>query len=205
MNIPIGVEVHCTDGVCGESTYVIIHPVGQKVTHVVVKDRKKTHPERLVNIKWVAETTGDLIRLSCTKAELAKMKPFVKTQFLDVSLPGCDTFEVSGYFVWHYRVPERKVRVEVKHKSIPPGELAVRRGASVHCTAGKIGRVDEFIVDPAYGHITHMILRKGHLWDDKDVTIPVSEIKRMDEADVYLKLDKRSVEVLLSIPVHPLR
>jgi sporulation protein YlmC with PRC-barrel domain len=182
---------------------VIINPVGKRVTHVVVKDKKRPHAERLVNTKWLAETTDELIRLSCTKAELANMKPFVETQFLDESLPDYDGFVESEYFLWPYRVPEMKVHVKAKHKGILPGELAIRRSARVHCTDGAIGRVDEFLVDPADGHITHMILRKGHLWGERDVAVSVSEIVRIKEQDVFLSLSKKAVEALPGIPMQP--
>ena len=64
-----------------------------------------------------------------------------------------------------------------------------------------VGQVDEFLVDPVSGHITHLILRKGHLWGQKDVTIPVSEIARVEEDTVYLKLTKEQIEALPTIPV----
>jgi hypothetical protein len=46
----------------------------------------------------------------------------------------------------------------------------------VRATDGRVGRVDEFLVDPESGNITHLCLRKDHLWGDKLVCIPVSEI-----------------------------
>ena len=64
-----------------------------------------------------------------------------------------------------------------------------------------VGRVDEFLVDRETEHITHLVLREGHLWGQKDVTIPVSEIERIEEDTVYLKLDKEEIERLPSIPV----
>ena len=62
-------------------------------------------------------------------------------------------------------------------------------------------KVDEFLVDLADGHITHLVLREGHLWGQKDVTIPVSEIQRIEKDTVYLRLDKHDVEKLPGIPV----
>jgi hypothetical protein len=44
-------------------------------------------------------------------------------------------------------------------------------------------------------------MREGHLWGQRDVTIPISKIDRMEENTVYLKLDKESVEALPTIPV----
>jgi sporulation protein YlmC with PRC-barrel domain len=95
----------------------------------------------------------------------------------------------------------RRVQFEEKRKAIPPGELAVRRGARVRATDGRMGRVDEFVIVPESGHITHMILREGHLWGDKEVTIPVSDIAEIEEGVVHLKLNKAQVEALPAIKV----
>jgi hypothetical protein len=43
--------------------------------------------------------------------------------------------------------------------------------------------------------------REGHLWGEKHVTIPVSQIGRIEEHTVYLKLDREQVEALPAIPV----
>jgi len=59
----------------------------------------------------------------------------------------------------------------------------------------------EFLIDPANENITHLVLREGHLWSQKDVTIPVSAIDRIEEDAVYLKLDKHAVEVLPAVPI----
>jgi hypothetical protein len=56
-------------------------------------------------------------------------------------------------------------------------------------------------VNPTNGHITHLMLREGHLWGQKDVTSPVSEIDHFEKDTVYLKLDKHSIEALPTIPI----
>jgi sporulation protein YlmC with PRC-barrel domain len=91
--------------------------------------------------------------------------------------------------------------VGVNHKSIPPGELGVRRGAKVKAIDGAVGRVDEFVIDPASGNITHLVLRDGHLWDQEEVTIPITEIERIEERTVHLALDKKGVKALPTMPV----
>jgi sporulation protein YlmC with PRC-barrel domain len=108
-------------------------------------------------------------------------------------------YMANEYRMWPYVIPE--VLMPIEHMHIPPGELAVRRGARVRATDGHVGRVDEFMVDPTNGHITHLVLREGHPWGQKDVTIPVSQIERIEENAVYLRLDKHSIEALPAIPV----
>jgi hypothetical protein len=61
--------------------------------------------------------------------------------------------------------------------------------------------VDEFIVEKENGHITHLILREGHLFGTEDVSIPTSEIERIDDEDVHLKLSKKEIAALPAIPV----
>ena len=62
--------------------------------------------------------------------------------------------------------------------------------------------IDEVVVDRETMHLTHLVLREGHLWGQKDVMIPVDEIENIEENNVYLKLDKQSVAALPTFPVH---
>jgi sporulation protein YlmC with PRC-barrel domain len=91
--------------------------------------------------------------------------------------------------------------VTLRHEHVPQGEVAIHRGARVEATDGHVGRVDEFLVDPVNERITHLVLREGHLWGKRDVTIPISQIDRIEQDVVYLKLDKHSVEQLPAVPV----
>ena len=59
-----------------------------------------------------------------------------------------------------------------------------------------MGQVDEFMIDLDSGHITHLVLREGLPWDRRHVDIPVSAIDRIEENEVYLNLDKKSIEAL---------
>lgn len=198
MDIPVNADVYCSDHRCGRSTYIIVNPTIKQVTHLVVKEKGFPHTERLVPIDLVLETSPDRIQLRNTQYQLAEMEPFIETEFIRAEIPEY----VGGQFmIWPYAIPETEM-VSVEHERIPPGELAVRRGARVEATDGHAGRVDEFLVHPADGHITHLVLREGHLWGQKDVTIPVSQIDHIQEDAVYLKLDKHSVEALPSIPIH---
>jgi sporulation protein YlmC with PRC-barrel domain len=200
MDIPIGAEVYCTDGPCGRSTYVIIDPASERVTHVVVKEHGGKEPEWLVPLDLVAETTPDEIQLRCAKERLATLDPFTETEYIETRVPYLG-YMPSDYMMMPYVVPDT-LFVPVHHKHIPLHELSVSRGDPVEAKDGHIGRVDEFLVDPTNGQITHLVLREGHLWGQRDVTIPVSEIDHIEQDTVYLKLDKHAVGQLPSIPVH---
>lgn len=197
MDVPVNAEVHCTEGLCGRSTYIILNPRTEQVTHLVVKQKRSPHTERLVPIDEVVETSSNTIWLRCSERELEKMELFIETDFVRSDIP---EYRGDPYAMWPYVIP-KTVEVPVIHEHLPPGELAVRRGAQVKARDGHVGQVDEFLVDPTTGYITHLVLREGHLWGQKDVTIPVSQIDHIEEDIVYLKLDKRSIEALPAIPI----
>jgi uncharacterized protein YrrD len=181
---------------------VIVDPANQKVTHLVVKQNESPHVERLVPVDQVMETAADLIRLHCTKDELSMLEPFVETHHIRSERP-CYEGENDSSFV--LPIVERRKQViytPVKDERIPSGELAVRQGARVKATDGHIGRVHEFLLEPTSERITHLVLRKGHLWSRRDLAVPISQIERFGEETIYLRLDK---ETTTSLPASPVR
>ncbi len=208
MEIPLNAQVECTNGVCGRSVYVLINPVIDQVTHLIVKGDSSPHTEYIVPVDFVAETIADTIRLRCSKAELEKMDPFVQTEFIEEKVPGRNFGYAGGmsgmgsYYYLPYVIPDRTVYESVENQQIPPGELAVRRGTRVEATDGYVGHVDEFVVNPENGHITHLVMREGHLWGQKDVIIPLSAMGDTCQDTVFLKLDKHQIE---SLPTFPLQ
>jgi len=206
MDISVGVKVHCADGLCGRSTYVLINPVRREVTHLVVKEAESPRAERLVPIGTVSGTAPDVIILHCSRDELNEMDPFIQTEYLREEAPDLEYAPsgyvgIGSYLVWPYAVPERTYVVAVDHKQVPPGELAVKRGTRVEAVDGRVGRVDEFLVNSENEHITHLVMREGHLWGQKDIAIPVSEIDHIKENTAYLKLSKDEIELLPVIPM----
>jgi sporulation protein YlmC with PRC-barrel domain len=209
MEIPLNAQVECTDGVYGRSEYVLINPVTDQVTHLVVKEEASPNTEYVVPIEFVTETIADTIRLSCTKAELEQVKPFIKTTFVEEKLPDKNFgfsaggfFGAGSYYYMPYVTPENTVEVPVEHRQIPHGELAVQRGTRVEAKDGYVGKVDEFVVNPKNGHITHLVMREGHLWGRKDVIIPLSVMGDTREDTVFLKLNKHQVESLPTFQVN---
>jgi sporulation protein YlmC with PRC-barrel domain len=194
MDMPLNVEVYCADGLCGHSKEVAMDRETEQVTHLVVKEKHAPYTELLVPIDLVTETTPHVIRLRCAKAELAEMQPFLEVEVIEEKIPHYVPFLMPIV------TPETRW-VTVKREAIPPGEIAVRQGAHVEATDGRVGRLDEFLVDPVTEHVTHLVMREGHLWGQRDVTIPVSEIDRLGENTIYLKLDKDQVEALPSTPI----
>ena len=58
-DIPLNVDVECTDGTCGKNIAIIVDPRSKKVTHIVVKG--DDIPEgRLVGIDEISNTTSEV-------------------------------------------------------------------------------------------------------------------------------------------------
>ena len=197
IEVPLGAKVRCTDGVGGESTQVIVNPIDQQITHLVVQDKQLKPTEHLVPVVQIESSSSDEIRLKCTIAELEAMEPLVETEYIRNDHPDYDNYLLMPYAVMPASVPYTPVESE----NVPAGQLAVRRGTLLEATDGYVGKVDELLIDQVKGNITHVISHQGHLWRKREIAIPLSAIDRVEEETVYLNLDKQAVDALPGIPI----
>ena len=205
MDISINANVKCQDQECGKVNSVIINPISKVVTHIVVQEKGLIGISRLVPIEKIIDSNPNEITLSCEEDEFYKFKAFNQDHYLYYQTPYLN-FGPGEYYLYPYMVPdfEDSSLNETSGDGIdklPPGELEISRGSTVQATDGKVGVVDEFLISPVNNQITHLILREGHLWGQKLITIPVSEIEKIGPNVVYLKLDKEAIETLPVIPV----
>ena len=204
MDIPLDVEVRCSDGACGNSTAIIVEPNTEKVTHFVVRVEGSQY---LVPIEAIADTASDHILLQWSREDLAAASPFEKAVFAGEDLGAYTAPGMTGASIaWPYGAEseymlQAAAAAYVPVEQIPEGERAIHKGAYVEATDGGVGQVEEFLIEPASGRITHLVLRKGHLWGRQDVTIPLDQIDRVEDDVVYLKLNKEAVGGLPSVPV----
>jgi sporulation protein YlmC with PRC-barrel domain len=224
----IGAEVVCEDGDCGELRRVIVDPIKRALTHLVVEPKHRQSGGRLVPIDLV-DTTSTELRLRCTMAQFAALEEAEETQFLEgaigqwgygqnqmLSLPffrlgdgGMDGLRVGGIGgmggggigMGGTGRSMRPVTKTVTYDKVPVGEVAVRRGDHVHATDGNIGRVHGLVVDPSDYHVTHVLLEEGHLWAEKEVSIPISAVSDVDRDGVHLNLTKDEVRDLPAIDI----
>jgi hypothetical protein len=101
MDIRLNVDVHCVDGRCGRSTYIILNPVTERLTHLVVKEQWPSRIERLVPIDWVAFTTRDVIVLNKARVEFTQLEEFTQTEFVYRDVPHL-TSEPKVTMFWPY-------------------------------------------------------------------------------------------------------
>ncbi len=194
VGIRINAAVHATDGMCGHAVCLVVDPIHEKVTHLVVEEDELPRMQRLVPIDLVHSARQEEIEIKCGTDQFKKMDTFVDEQFLPSNSHG------ALHRFWPYVEPETPLDLP-EHQKIPAGEVALRRGTPVHATDGLIGRLDELMIDRKDGSITHLVLREGHLWGPKDISIPVAQIEKLDPEAVYLRLAKKEVEQLPQIRI----
>jgi sporulation protein YlmC with PRC-barrel domain len=183
----IGAEASCSDGPCGEVRRFVIDPATEAVTHLVIEPKHGDETGRLVPMDLIDTTTG-AIRLRCTIAEFNNLDPSEERDLAQVAgigyaMPGGPPTGIPG--------PVQYVVEDV----IPVGEVEVSPGDPVHATDGEIGRVQGFLVDPGDHRVTHVLLREGHLWGRKEVSIPASAVTGVEDG-IRLNLTKQQVQDL---------
>ena len=194
----IGAEVSCTDGSCGRLARVVLDPVAELVTHLIVEPSREHEPAKLVPLELVGSAL-DEIRLSCTSAEFDSLDPAAEGQFI-ASVADTPDYRQTDVVTWpHFGYRGSKGYLETAD-TIPPGEVEVQRGEHVDATDGHIGQVEGLVIDPDSRHVTHVLLQEGHLWGRRPVAIPIGNVTRVAER-IQVDLTKQQVQDLPPVAI----
>jgi len=199
----IGSAAACSDGPCGDVRRVVVNPVAREVTHLVIEPAHRSGLGRLVPLDLVEADAAE-VHLRCTVADFEKLPHAEETDFLPGG-SGYENYAQHEAYYWPYFGIEGGADPAVANASgivtrdtLPPGEVGVRRGEPVHASDGEIGKVEGLVVEPAHGHVTHVLLQEGHLWGRKQVAIPIGAVERLGEA-IAVNLTKREIEDLPAV------
>ena len=193
MEIPLNTRVFSEGKFCGYSRYVVMDPHTQIITHFVVNTEALIDPlEVVVPIDWLESADSHHIYLNHSQKELLELPLLQNLDYLGMWDPE------RGYYphqalLWPYSL----LHYPHGHFNIPKGEVLLEQGAEIHSSEGKrIGWVDELIADPHSGAITYLVMREGHFWHPKIVSVPARFIREVNDEIVYLSLDEHSAEEL---------
>ena len=195
MQISLDTAVHCTDGFCGASHYLIVRPTSWVLTNLVVKPAKlrgvANRVERLVPMSLVSKISDAGIWLECSVDEFAKLPPFTETFIKEVPASGYGSMEydilpsLNSNQTWMY--------VPVTKYNIPREETIISRKIQVEAKNGHLGQLLAVIVDPGSYKITHLVFRRGHLWDRTREMVSTSVVDRVEGDTFYLKISKSEI------------
>lgn len=206
----IGATVSCRDGECGRLTQVVVDPVAQAVTHLVVEPEHRAGLGRLVPLDLVVPgTDAAAVQLRISLDEFDALAHAEETDFLPGG-GGADAYAAHELYYWPYYGlaggvdPYSTLASGIVTKdTIPAGEVEVRRGDRVHASDGEIGKVEGLVVEPKGGHVTHVLLAEGHLWGRKEVAIPMTAVEKIEDG-VSVTLSKQEIEALPAVDLsHP--
>ncbi len=180
MDIKLNTPVEYFDGECaGNLTGLILNPQTDKLTHLVVKTDGIEH---LVPATHLWDATRTTMRLDRTVANLHDQRLLVKTDYTR------STVDPSAWNAMNLRF--LPTTYPVRHGPIPYGEEAIMHGMAVFARDGCIGYIEDVLVDPAKGHITHFVVREGCSVGAKEVLIGIAHVKAIEDNGIYLKSTK---------------
>jgi sporulation protein YlmC with PRC-barrel domain len=192
----MGARVLASDGECGELARVVVDPVAQTLTELVVAPKHHPGLGRLVPVELVEAVESDQIHLRCSTARFHELDDAEEIQFVPA-----DT-DALGYesqaLMWPYYslgIPLSADRHATLTDRVPTGEVEVRRGDQVHARDGWIGSVQGLVIDPTDHQVTHVLLQEGHLWGRKQVAIPIAGTSRVGD-EIRVELTKQQVQEL---------
>jgi hypothetical protein len=178
---------------------VVLDPIRGEVTHLIVEPDHRTGLGRLVPIE-LADPGADGVDLACTGAQFDELEVAEDVRFL----PGTDGF--PGYDADHSLLLPyfgSNITEPVVIDSLPIGEVAVQRGEKVYATDGPIGEVEGLILNRAH-RVTHVLLKKGHVFSHRDVAVPIGAVDSVSADGVRLSMSRRDVEGFSEVGVqHP--
>lgn len=210
MEISLNAQVNCSDGPVGKSVRAVVNPVTEAITHITVQPKGMGETEHLVPLEDISESAADSVTLKVTKNQFYLYPTFVSHRFLDLEEAGVDPEDVAAqteahkamdHVLWPFVTAEGHLGEYADVLQIPADEIAIHRGAPVEATDGRVGEVSELVINAENAHVTHVVLHKGHVFGHKDLAVPISEVDRVDEGVVYLKLDKAGVKSLPELDI----
>lgn len=214
MNLALGSSVRCADGPFGELADVLVDPVSNRVTHLVVRSAGLDGVPRLVPIALAGAPGGEQkeIVLQCTLSAAAELEPVQSHDFLRPGDPPPDDPEWDVGAEWMLAAPIGSLGLapyegvdasyDVVYDRIPKGEAEIRRASVVIGPNGRyVGDINGFVLDITE-QITHVVIEHGFLWRRRKVAIPIDSVESVQTDTVTLRLNDYEVDALPSERVH---
>lgn len=226
MHARIAMPVVSNDGPWGQLDDFIVDPTNWHVTHLAVQPRRHHERSHLVAVSSVA-ACDETLELTLSAHEIQDAPLFEITEFVKMDHPECFddgwTTDANPVTAWPYYPhiglmaagdegigfasgysstrPSTLQYVATTFEHLPDQEIAVRRSSHVISSDNhNIGTVDGFILDD--GDITHLVLDQSHMWRHREITIPISHVRKADKDRVLLDAMSDAIGAFPSIRFH---
>ncbi len=205
MEVNVGAKVVTRDGkMAGEVDRVIMIPDKNQLISIVVHKGFFLTRDIVVHAQDIERADKHAVYLRITAKELDNMPDFVPENY---TVPPRHWTPPSIYVPAHVLVPVpgyvdiSKTREELETKAqeaqigerIPRGAVELNEGTEVDCIDGRLGTIDEILIDSRSKQVTGIVVRMGTILT-KDVVVPVRRIAEIRSDRVLLNCKKAQVE-----------
>lgn len=215
MELKEGTNVFTTGGEeVGKINRVILDPVTNEVTHVVVQKGWLFTEDKVVPIEMIGSATEDKVLLKEDAGEFDNLPAFEVTHYIGLGeedyRPG-GQLPYSRYATAYYWYPPSGYlgypgygpgfyggRPLVTTRNIPEDTIPIREGTNVMSSDDEhVGDVERIFVDPDSNQATHFVISQGIFFKDRKL-IPVHWVTSVEEDNVHLSVKSRLLERLPS-------
>jgi hypothetical protein len=204
MNLALGTTVRCSDGAARELADLVVDGPGRRVTHLVVQPKRQHEEARLVALELAGEDANGGVSLFCTEETLNGLERVREYAYLpagqqpdenpewDVGVE--DVLVVPSVEPLDMAEPELDPNVNLMYDRVPKGEVELRVTSSVYSKdEHRVGSVNGVIVGED-GVITVLTLQRGHLWWQREISVPVDAIASLENDVATLGVEKSELK-----------
>ena len=192
MKISLNSDIQCIDGYAGRLICVIVNPISQQLTHIVVDEQRSPYLKRLVPLDLVSIDNSDGVTLGCTLVQLSALRPVVEFEYPQGN--GLHTlFAAKIARQWPQSVSDN-LPISVELERLAPEAIKIHQDNSVRAINGRVGKVIEFLVNPATKKIHALTIRRKIWWKTIDTRVPISQVDHFELDMVLLKFDKSELQ-----------
>lgn len=203
MQFNQGAELVTQDGkAAGHIGRVVIDPKTNEITHLVIHRGLLFREDKVVPVTTVITGREGRLTVQMSSAELELLPDFEEKHYvlMDEGQGNGPPAAVFLYPPYPGSVPGTAnygpKYITETHLNIPPNTVAVKVGAKVITRDDQeVGHVAQVLTDTPTGQVTHFLITRGFLAKESRL-IPAGWVDRLNEDDVYLAIDSRTVERL---------
>lgn len=186
-----GADVLTTDGVAARLTDVIVDPISEHLTHLVVTPPGDHQHARLVPL-WLVNTSDTGLQVELDLRHLRQLQRVLRTDFVrrpKTAVHGAAEVRFRTILSPPYFVdPESPIDLRVR-EGIPIDDCSLRRGDDVVSSNDRLlGQIVAFLVRDE--HIHAMVVRSGLVGFQNNVVVPIDTIAEILDGMVMLDIDR---------------
>ncbi len=207
MEVDVGAKVFTRDGKeVGRVDRVVMMPEKNELISIVVHKGFLLPRDTVIPVEDIESADKNAVHLKITAKEVENLPQFIPENY---TVPPSHWTPPSVYVPAYVLVPvpgyvdiskpreelEAKAREAREGERVPKGAVEINEGTEVDCADGRVGTVDEVLVDPASNQVTGIVVRVGTILT-KDVVVPARWIVEVRNDRVLLGCTKDEIERL---------